>query len=43
VAFQRYRMTDWETRSREGRYWSRETVGYHPVAHFCDSPTPPRF
>jgi len=43
VVFHRYRMTDAETRSREGRYWSRETVGYHPTAHFCDSPTPPRF
>lgn len=43
IAFYRYRMTDLETRWREGRYWSREALGYHPVAHFCDSPAPPRF
>ena len=43
VAFHRYRMTDWQTRSREGRYWSRETLAYHPVAYFCDSATPPHF
>ena len=43
VAFHRYRMTDFDALSREGRYWSRETIGYHPVAHFCDSPGAPRF
>ena len=43
VTFHRYRMTDRETLAREGRYWSRETVGYHPVAHFCDAAGKPRF
>jgi hypothetical protein len=36
-------MTDRATLAREGSYWSRELVGYHPSAHFCDSPAPPRF
>ena len=43
VAYVRYRMTDRAVLAQEGRYWSRETVGHHPAAHFCDSPTPPRF
>ncbi|HUG36210.1 MAG TPA: lipase maturation factor family protein, partial [Candidatus Limnocylindrales bacterium] len=43
VAYHRYRMTDRATLAREGRYWSRELVDYHPIAYFCDSSAPPRF
>jgi lipase maturation factor len=43
VAYYRYRMTDRLTLARERRYWSRELLGYHPVAYFCDSTAPPRF
>jgi Lipase maturation factor len=43
VAYYRYRMTDRLTLTRERRYWSRELLGYHPVAYFCDSTAPPRF
>lgn len=43
VAYYRYQMTDLASRDREGRYWSRGLVGYHPAAYFCDSGGPPRF
>ena len=43
VAYYHYRMTDRATLARTGQYWTRELVAYHPAAHFCDSPSPPRF
>jgi hypothetical protein len=43
VAYFRYRMTDLATRQREGRYWRRQLLEYHPRAYFCDSGEPPRF
>jgi len=43
VAFYRYRMTDLSTRARDGLYWTRELLDYHPRAYFCDSREPPRF
>jgi hypothetical protein len=43
VAYYQYRMTDRSTRAQSGQYWTRELVAYHPAAHFCDSPSRPRF
>jgi len=43
IAYYRYRMTDPSILATEGRYWSRELLGYHPKAHFCDAPTDPAF
>jgi hypothetical protein len=43
VAYDQYRMTDRATLARSGQYWTRELVAYHPAAHFCDAPSPPRF
>jgi hypothetical protein len=43
IAYYRYRMTDPAIVTTEGRYWSRELLGYHPKAHFCDAPTDPAF
>jgi hypothetical protein len=43
VGYWRYRMTDPATLRREGRYWRRDLVDYHPAAYFCDATAPPRF
>jgi predicted DCC family thiol-disulfide oxidoreductase YuxK len=43
VAYFRYRMTDVATRDRDGAWWHRELVEYHPRAYFCDATEPPRF
>ena len=43
VAYYRYRMTDRATQARDGRYWSRQLLDYHPAAYFCDATEPPRF
>ena len=43
VAYFHYRMTDRATRERDGTWWRRDLVEYHPRAYFCDSPEPPRF
>ena len=43
LAYHRYRMTDLATRDRDGVYWRRELLEYHPLAYFCDAPEAPRF
>ncbi len=43
VAYYRYQMTDLATRDRDGFYWRRQLLQYHPRAYFCDSTEPPGF
>ncbi len=43
LAYYRYRMTDLATRDRDGLYWRRELLDYHPLAYFCDTSEAPRF